>query len=148
MNKIWHKPLHTRKVWKQMSLLSKIIYYLQPLVGHLIDTWLQPLPFPTIFKFLYSCILIILILLPVIVPIMIMISYYAILQYLLESTLDLVYPKHFDVIHYLAKVYNLQIENEKYVQFLYLSMERWRYIITALASCIDYTRLVLSIVMS
>uniref|UniRef100_A0A1B0BXI2 Uncharacterized protein n=1 Tax=Glossina palpalis gambiensis TaxID=67801 RepID=A0A1B0BXI2_9MUSC len=56
-HKVWRKPLHKRKAWKQMPLFSKLIYYMQPFVEHLLDTWLQPLPFPTILKFMHSCIL-------------------------------------------------------------------------------------------
>ncbi|XP_037818860.1 uncharacterized protein LOC119608487 [Lucilia sericata] len=148
MHKIWHKPLHTRKVWKRMTLLNKTIYYLQPFALHLMYTWLQPLPFPTIFKLAYSCILIILMLMPVLVPVLIMLGYYAIVQYLVESALGINYPRNLDIIHYLTQLFKFRIENAKYVEFLNLYMERWRYIAAALASCIDYMRLVLSIVMS
>ncbi|XP_023295188.2 uncharacterized protein LOC111678161 isoform X1 [Lucilia cuprina] len=147
MHKIWHKPLHTRKVWKRMTLLNKSIYYLQPFVLHLMYTWLQPLPFPTIFKLAYSFILIILMLMPILVPVLIMLGYYAIVQYLVESALDITYPQNLNIIHYLTQLFNFRIENAKYIEFINLYIERWRYIVTALASCVDYMRLVLSIVM-
>ncbi|XP_046811277.1 uncharacterized protein LOC111678161 isoform X2 [Lucilia cuprina] len=130
-----------------MTLLNKSIYYLQPFVLHLMYTWLQPLPFPTIFKLAYSFILIILMLMPILVPVLIMLGYYAIVQYLVESALDITYPQNLNIIHYLTQLFNFRIENAKYIEFINLYIERWRYIVTALASCVDYMRLVLSIVM-
>ncbi|TMW40675.1 hypothetical protein DOY81_014244, partial [Sarcophaga bullata] len=79
MNKIWHKPLHKRKVWKEMSLLS--------------------------------------------------------------NDLSVRYPKPLDLVHYVVALFSYQIENDKYVAFVNLYLERWRCITTALASCIDYMRL-------
>lgn len=67
-----------------MSLLSKSVYYLKPFVTNLMDTWMQPLPFPTLFKICHSCVLIVLMLVPFLVPFIICLSYYAIIQILIE----------------------------------------------------------------
>ncbi|TMW42760.1 hypothetical protein DOY81_012165 [Sarcophaga bullata] len=120
---------------------------MQPFVVHLIETWLQPLPFPTLFKLIYSVVLIILILLPIIYPLAVIICYYAIIQYLIESDLSVRYPKPLDLVHYVVALFSYQIENDKYVAFVNLYLERWRCITTALASCIDYMRLALSLLL-
>uniref|UniRef100_A0A1A9VGM0 Uncharacterized protein n=1 Tax=Glossina austeni TaxID=7395 RepID=A0A1A9VGM0_GLOAU len=152
-HKVWRKPLHKRKVWKQMPLFSKLIYYMQPFVENLLDTWLQPLPFPTILKLMHSCILMVFIFLPILYPILIMIIYYGILQYLIESLschfshFDIRYTSNVDLIHYIDYVFNYRMANEKHALFVHLYIERWRYVAAALASFVDYMRLILCLMM-
>ncbi|XP_028899547.2 uncharacterized protein LOC105217743 isoform X2 [Zeugodacus cucurbitae] len=141
--KIWHKPLHQRKIWKQMSFFSKIIYYQQPFIDHLVSTWLEPLPFPTILKVMVTCILTIFILLPIIYPAVIFIWSYAEVQYIVENHYDIAFPDKLNVLSYLQRLYSFRIVNEKYNLFLVLYLERWRIVGTAIASTIDYIRLAL-----
>lgn len=68
-----------------MPFFSKIIYYQQPFIEHLVGTWLEPLPFPTILKVLVTFILAIFILLPILYPAVIFIWSYAEVQYIIEK---------------------------------------------------------------
>uniref|UniRef100_A0A0K8W127 Uncharacterized protein n=1 Tax=Bactrocera latifrons TaxID=174628 RepID=A0A0K8W127_BACLA len=146
--KIWHKPLHRRKIkqWRQMPLISKIIYYQQPFIDHLVNTWLEPLPFPTILKVLVTFILAIFILLPILYPAIIFIWSYAEVQYIIENHYDIAFPDKLNVLGYLHRLYTFRIANEKYNLFLVLYLERWRIVATAIASTIDYIRLALCLV--
>ncbi|XP_067632340.1 uncharacterized protein [Eurosta solidaginis] len=126
-----------------MSMVSKIIYYEQPFVENLVNTWLQPLPFPTILKALFSCVLAILILLPIIYPAVIFIWSYIEVQYIFEKHYSITFPEKLDVLGYLQRLYAFRITNEKYNIFLALYLERWRILGTAIASTIDYVRLAL-----
>ncbi|XP_014096313.1 uncharacterized protein [Bactrocera oleae] len=146
--KIWHKPLHQRKIWKHMPFFSKIIYYQQPFIEHLVGTWLEPLPFPTILKVLVTFILAIFILLPILYPAVIFIWSYAEVQYIIENHYDIAFPDKLNVLGYLHRLYSFRIVNEKYNLFLVLYLERWRIVGTAIASTIDYIRLALCLVFS
>ncbi|XP_013103933.1 uncharacterized protein LOC106084637 [Stomoxys calcitrans] len=143
MFKTWQKPLHKRKLWKQMSVTSKIVYYMRPFVEQLIEIWLQPLPFPTIFKLIYSGILNIFLLMPIVYPILIVILYYGIVQYFFEKSLDMRFTQNIDLIHFLEQLFSLETfkenQNSLFVPFLKD--------IYALACCIDYIRLALAIMM-
>ncbi|XP_018788557.1 PREDICTED: uncharacterized protein LOC108968773 isoform X1 [Bactrocera latifrons] len=148
--KIWHKPLHRRKIkqWRQMPLISKIIYYQQPFIDHLVNTWLEPLPFPTILKVLVTFILAIFILLPILYPAIIFIWSYAEVQYIIENHYDIAFPDKLNVLGYLHRLYTFRIANEKYNLFLVLYLERWRIVATAIASTTDYIRLALCLVVN
>ncbi|XP_050323483.1 uncharacterized protein LOC126755150 isoform X2 [Bactrocera neohumeralis] len=146
--KIWHKPLHRRKIWRQLPFFSKIIYYQQPFIDHLVNTWLEPLPFPTILKVLVTFILAIFILLPILYPAVIFIWSYAEVQYIIENHYDIAFPDKLNVLGYLHRLYTFRIANEKYNLFLVLYLERWRIVGTAIASTIDYIRLALCLVFS
>ncbi|XP_036330839.1 uncharacterized protein LOC118742689 [Rhagoletis pomonella] len=129
-----------------MSLFSKMIYYQQPFVDHLVYTWLQPLPFPTILKVVFSFILAILILLPIIYPAVIFIWSYTEVQYILKNHYDIAFSEKLDVLGYLQRLYSFRIVNAKYNLFLVLYLERWRIVATAIASTIDYVRLAFCLV--
>ncbi|XP_004522698.1 uncharacterized protein LOC101459892 [Ceratitis capitata] len=146
--KIWYKPLHQRKIWRQMSLLNKIIYYQQPFVEHLVSTWLQPLPFPTILKVIVSSVLALFILLPIIYPAVIFIWSYAEIQYIFENHYGIEFPEKLNVLGYLQRLYSFRIVNERYNLFLVLYLERWRIVGTAIASTVDYIRLALCLLFS
>lgn len=67
-----------------MSLRSKIIYYMRPFVENIIQIWLEPLPFPTIFKILYSGVLSFFLTLPITYPTVVILCYFGIVQYFVE----------------------------------------------------------------
>ncbi|XP_073847481.1 uncharacterized protein [Musca autumnalis] len=145
MPKIWRKPLHTRKVWKQMSFGGKIIYYMRPFVENIIEVWLEPLPFPTIFKIVYTFVLTVILMLPILYPIIVMLCFYGVVQYFVQSSLELQFPQILDIIHVVEKIFALKISNEYQEEFLKLYMDKCRYGIAVLASCIDYVRLALTL---
>ncbi|CAD7013557.1 unnamed protein product [Ceratitis capitata] len=131
-----------------MSLLNKIIYYQQPFVEHLVSTWLQPLPFPTILKVIVSSVLALFILLPIIYPAVIFIWSYAEIQYIFENHYGIEFPEKLNVLGYLQRLYSFRIVNERYNLFLVLYLERWRIVGTAIASTVDYIRLALCLLFS
>ncbi|XP_005174897.2 uncharacterized protein LOC101894632 [Musca domestica] len=147
MKKVWHKPLHTRKKWKEMSVGRKVIYYMRPFVENLIEVWLEPLPFPTIFKIFYTCVIIFLffLMLPILYPIIVVICFYGLLQYFVQSTLQLEFPRGLNIIGFVQYIFALKISNESYEEILKLYMDKYRYGITALASCVDYIRLAITV---
>ncbi|XP_061399739.1 uncharacterized protein LOC133335482 [Musca vetustissima] len=150
MSKIWHKPLHTRKVWKQKSFCGKMIYYMRPFVENIIEVWLEPLPFPTIFKILYTFVLTTILMLPIVYPIIAILTFYGIVQYFVQSALELKFPNILDLIAFLEYIFCMQIptNDDYYEQYFILYINKYRYGITALASCIDYIRLALTLVLS
>ncbi|XP_075169729.1 uncharacterized protein LOC142241784 [Haematobia irritans] len=139
MTKVWNKPLHKRKVWKQMSLPAKIVYYIRPFVQQFVMIWLQPLPFPTIFKMGYSAILFVLIILPILYLSMAFLCYYGILQFILETSLDIRFSQNLDLLHFLKQLFTSEDLNGSF----WFCLQNFRYGITAVASCVDYVRLAL-----
>ncbi|XP_034479041.1 uncharacterized protein LOC117785229 [Drosophila innubila] len=146
MRKIWKKPLHKRKVWANISWAGRLVYYMQPLVEHLFDIWLQQLPFPTILKCIYTCGLLFFLLLPILYPMMVLGLYYAIFQYVGETHWDLVFPQNWDLLSAATYLWHFQVTNKKYLLFVTMYIERYRVIITAISSTVDYMRMALCLV--
>ncbi|KAM8712124.1 hypothetical protein ACLKA7_012619 [Drosophila subpalustris] len=146
MHKTWKKPLHKRKVWANISWAGRLVYYMQPLVEHLFDIWLQQLPFPTILKCIYSCGLLFFLLLPILYPMMVLGLYYAIFQYVGETHLDLVFPPNWDLLSAATYLWHFEVTNKKYLLFVTMYIERYRVIITAISSTVDYMRMALCLV--
>ncbi|XP_034109129.1 uncharacterized protein LOC132790385 [Drosophila nasuta] len=141
MRKTWKKPLHKRKIWTEISWTGRFVYYMQPLVEHLFDIWLQQLPFPTILKGLYTCGLLFFLLLPILYPLTVLGFYYAIFQYVGERHWDAVFPQKWDLIGAASVLWNFEITNKSYLLFLNMYLDRCRVIITAISSTVDYFRM-------
>ncbi|XP_017839744.1 uncharacterized protein LOC108597615 isoform X2 [Drosophila busckii] len=140
MHKTWKKSLHKRK-WSTISWGGRLVYYMQPLVEHFFDIWLQQLPFPTLLKFVYSCCLLFFILLPIIYPMMVIGLYYSIFQYVGERHLDVVFPQKWDLVGAIQNLWHFQVTNKKYLLFVTMYIDRYRVIITAISSTVDYMRM-------
>uniref|UniRef100_A0A6P4EJG7 Uncharacterized protein LOC108044019 isoform X1 n=1 Tax=Drosophila rhopaloa TaxID=1041015 RepID=A0A6P4EJG7_DRORH len=119
MHKTWNKPFHKRKMWKNVSNPGKMVYYMQPLVEHLFDIWMQPLPFPTLLKFVYSCVLLFFIMLPILYPLLVLLLYYGILQYAGERHFGVVPPDNWDLLGAASHLWRFQVTNKKYLLRLY-----------------------------
>ncbi|XP_043640356.1 uncharacterized protein LOC122611391 isoform X1 [Drosophila teissieri] len=148
MHKTWNKAFHKRKLWKTVSKPGKLVYYMQPLVEHLFDTWMQPLPFPTLLKFLYSCVLIFFIMLPMLYPLLVLLSYYGIFQYAAQEHFGLETPEKWDLLGAATKLWNFEVTNRKYLLFVTMYIDRYRVVITAISSTVDYMRMALCFVFS
>ncbi|EDW00941.1 uncharacterized protein LOC6559609 [Drosophila grimshawi] len=146
MHKTWKKPLHKRKVWANVSWSGRLVHYMQPLVEHLFDIWLQQLPFPTLLKCVYTCGLLFFILLPILYPVMVMAVYYAMFQYIGEKHWNVVFPTKWDLIGNASHLWHFQVTNKKYILFVTMQIDRYRIIITAISSAVDYMRMALSVV--
>ncbi|XP_017032546.1 uncharacterized protein [Drosophila kikkawai] len=147
MHKTWNKPLHKRK-WKSVSNTGKLIYYLQPLVDNLFFIWMQPLPFPTLLKIGYSCGLFFFLLLPFLCPLLVLVFYYGIFQYVAEQHLALVPPDNLDLLGAALHLWRFEVPNQKYLIYVTMYIDRYRVIMTAISSTIDYMRMALSFVFS
>jgi len=132
--------------WADISWTGRLVYYIQPLVEHLIDIWQQQLPFPTILKCIYTCGLLFFILLPILYPLMVLGLYYGIFQYVGEKHWNLVFPHNWDLLSAATNLWNFQLTNKKYMLFVTMYLDRYRVIITALSSAIDYMRMALCVV--
>ncbi|XP_016978356.1 uncharacterized protein LOC108044019 isoform X2 [Drosophila rhopaloa] len=148
MHKTWNKPFHKRKMWKNVSNPGKMVYYMQPLVEHLFDIWMQPLPFPTLLKFVYSCVLLFFIMLPILYPLLVLLLYYGILQYAGERHFGVVPPDNWDLLGAASHLWRFQVTNKKYLLFVTMYIDRYRVIITAISSTVDYMRMALCFVFS
>ncbi|EDV36434.2 uncharacterized protein Dana_GF11954 [Drosophila ananassae] len=114
MHKTWNKPFHKRKVWRTVSRPGKLVYYMQPLVDHFFEIWMQPLPFPTLLKFAYSCGLVFFILLPILYPLLVLLLYYGIFQYVGERHTGVAMPENWDLLGAAANLWHFEITNKKY----------------------------------
>ncbi|XP_033153508.1 uncharacterized protein LOC117136629 [Drosophila mauritiana] len=119
MHKTWNKAFHKRKLWRSVSKPGKLVYYMQPLVEHLFDTWMQPLPFPTLLKFIYSWVLIFFIMIPMLYPLLVLLSYYGIFQYAAEEHFGLETPEKWDLLGAAARLWHFEVTNRKYLLRLY-----------------------------
>ncbi|XP_017002313.2 uncharacterized protein [Drosophila takahashii] len=119
MHKTWNKPFHKRKMWKTVSKPGKLVYYMQPLVEHFFDIWMQPLPFPTILKFIYSCAVIFFIMLPILYPLLVLLIYYGIFQYAGEQHFGLVPPDNWNLLGAANHLWHFEVTNKKYLLRLY-----------------------------
>ncbi|XP_030380025.1 uncharacterized protein LOC115628178 [Scaptodrosophila lebanonensis] len=148
MHKTWNKPLHKRKIWQTITWSGRLIYYMEPLMEHLFDIWMQPLPFPTLLKVIYTCGLLFFILLPVLYPFMVVIFYYGIFQYVSENQFLVEFSQNWDLLGAVANLWSFQVTNRKYLLFVTMYIDRYRVIITAISSTIDYMRMALCFVFS
>ncbi|XP_016940432.3 uncharacterized protein [Drosophila suzukii] len=119
MHKTWHKAFHKRKAWKTVSRPGKLVYYMQPLVEHYFDIWMQPMPFPTIIKFMYSCVVLFFIMLPILYPLFVLMAYYGIFLYVGEEHFGLVPPPNWDLLGAANHVWRTEVTNKKYLLGLY-----------------------------
>ncbi|XP_022223668.2 uncharacterized protein LOC111074954 isoform X2 [Drosophila obscura] len=119
MHKTWRKPLHKRKIWRKTSMIGRVVYYMQPLVDHLQDVWVQPLPFPTMLKLAYTCILGFVILLPVLFPLMVILFYFGIFQYVSEQHSWLHFGDSWNLLGAMSTLWNFEVTNKKYQLGLY-----------------------------
>ncbi|XP_017079330.1 uncharacterized protein LOC108113292 isoform X2 [Drosophila eugracilis] len=119
MQKTWNKAFHKRRVWNTVSKPGRMVYYMQPLVEHLFDTWIQPLPFPTLLKFFYSCVVLFFILLPILYPMVVLLLYYGIFQYAGEQHFGLVVPENCDLLGAATQLWRFEVTNKKYMLRLY-----------------------------
>ncbi|KAI8037242.1 uncharacterized protein LOC128255757 [Drosophila gunungcola] len=148
MHKTWNKAFHKRKMWKTVSNPGKMVYYMQPLVEHLFDIWMQPLPFPTLLKFVYSFVLLFFIMLPILYPLLVLLLYYGILQYAGERHFGVVPPDNWDLLGAASHLWRFEVTNKKYLLFVTMYIDRYRVIITAISSTVDYMRMALCFVFS
>ncbi|XP_041675648.1 uncharacterized protein LOC108113292 isoform X1 [Drosophila eugracilis] len=148
MQKTWNKAFHKRRVWNTVSKPGRMVYYMQPLVEHLFDTWIQPLPFPTLLKFFYSCVVLFFILLPILYPMVVLLLYYGIFQYAGEQHFGLVVPENCDLLGAATQLWRFEVTNKKYMLFVTMYIDRYRVIITAISSTVDYMRMALCFVFS
>ncbi|XP_016958740.1 uncharacterized protein LOC108030381 isoform X2 [Drosophila biarmipes] len=148
MHKTWRKAIHKRKAWKTVSRPGKLVYYMQPLVEHYFDIWMQPMPFPTIIKFLYSCVVLFFLMLPILYPLFVLMVYYGILQYVGEEHFGLVPPPNWDLLGAANHVWRTEVTNKKYLLFVTMYIDRYRVILTAISSTVDYMRMALCFIFS
>ncbi|XP_020815001.1 uncharacterized protein LOC110189307 [Drosophila serrata] len=148
MHKTWNKPLHKRKMWQNVSSPGKLVYYMQPLVEHMFEIWMQPLPFPTLLKFAYSCGLFFFILLPIMYPLFVLALYFGIFQYIGEQHFGAVPSENWDLLGTARHLWRFEVTNKKYLLFVTMYIDRYRVIITAISSTVDYMRMALSFVFS
>ncbi|XP_017092649.1 uncharacterized protein [Drosophila bipectinata] len=146
MRKTWHKPFHKRKAWNTVSRRGKLVYYMQPLVDHFFEVWMQALPFPTLLKFVYTGCLVFFILLPILYPMFVLLLYYGIFQYVAERHTGAVMPDNWDLLGAVANLWHFEITNKKYQLFVTMYIDRYRVIITAISSTVDYIRMALGCV--
>ncbi|EDW38934.1 GL13675 [Drosophila persimilis] len=146
MQKTWRMPLHKRKIWKKTSMLGRLVYYMQPLVDHLQDFWLQPwlVPFPTMLKVVYTCVLVFVILLPILFPLFVVLVYYGIFQYVSEQHSWFHFGENWDLLGSLVYLWNFEVTNNKYKLYVNMCFDRYRVIITAISATVDYTRMALN----
>ncbi|XP_037716450.1 uncharacterized protein LOC119551264 isoform X2 [Drosophila subpulchrella] len=148
MHKTWHKAFHKRKAWKAVSKPGKLVYYMQPLVEHYFDIWMQPMPFPTIIKFMYSCVVLFFIMLPILYPLFVLMVYYGIFLYVGEEHFGLVPPPNWDLLGAANHVWRTEVTNKKYLLFVTMYIDRYRVILTAISSTVDYMRMALCFIFS
>ncbi|EDW09991.1 uncharacterized protein LOC6580198 [Drosophila mojavensis] len=146
MHKTWKKPLHKRKIWSNISWAGRLVYYMQPLLEHLFDIWLQQLPFPTLLKCIYTCVLLFFMLLPVLYPLMVMGLYYGLCQFVGEKHFNMEFQPNWDLIGAASNLWKFQVTNKKYLLFIAMYIDRYRVIITAISSTVDYMRMALCFV--
>ncbi|XP_043064180.1 uncharacterized protein LOC108094007 isoform X1 [Drosophila ficusphila] len=148
MHKTWNKSFHKRKMWRTVSKPGKLVYYMQPLVEHFFDIWMQPLPFPTLLKFLYSCVLLFFILIPILFPLLVLLFYYGIWQFVGDRHFGVVPPDNWDLLGATSQLWHFEVTNKKYLLFVTMYIDRYRVIITAISSTVDYMRMALCFVFS
>ncbi|BFG05410.1 uncharacterized protein DMAD_04151 [Drosophila madeirensis] len=148
MRKAWRKSLHKRKVWKKISVLGRMVYYMQPLLSDLQDIWLEPLPFPTLLKLAYSCLLCFVILLPLLFPLLVALFYFGIFQYVAEQHSWLSFDQNWDLLGAMSNLWNFEVTNKKYQLYLHMCLDRYRTIIIGISTTLDYMRMALFFIFS
>ncbi|XP_002138193.2 uncharacterized protein [Drosophila pseudoobscura] len=143
MHKTWKKPLHKRKIWKKTSKIARLVYYMQPLVDHLQDVWMQPLPFPTMLKIAYTFLLGFLILMPLIFQLIVVLVYFGIFQYVSERHSWFHFGENWDLLGGLSKLWSFEVTNKKHQLYATMCFDRYHVIIAVISSTVDYIRMAL-----
>ncbi|XP_037954365.1 uncharacterized protein LOC119684400 isoform X2 [Teleopsis dalmanni] len=140
-HEIWKKQGHQRKNWDEKTIFQKYWYYLQPLGKFFINTIMQPLPFASIFKVYSGIIILFLILVPILHFVVACLITYGVFQYFVESTFETKFPRSWNLLDLVKYIYNFEVKNPHQQYFVNLYFARWRVMITAITSSLDYLRL-------
>ncbi|EDW74612.1 uncharacterized protein Dwil_GK22014 [Drosophila willistoni] len=146
MRKTWHKAFHKRKAWQTVSYSGRLVYYMQPIFDHFLRVWMQSLPFPTLLKVIYTSGILFFIMLPLLYPVAVLVFYYAIFQYVAEQQWDVEFPESYNLLNASSEMWNFQVTNRKHLLFMTMYVDRYRVIITAMSSAVDYLRMALCFV--
>lgn len=94
-NKKVNKKMNLKKIaiqlkilnfqWKKANVYQKLKMYTKPLIKDLCEVWREPFPLPTFFKILHSSYILFLIFFPFIFLMSVNLSYFAIVQYMIEK---------------------------------------------------------------
>ncbi|XP_037927161.1 uncharacterized protein LOC119661763 [Hermetia illucens] len=136
--------LHRKKVWKKMSSFDRCLYYVKPFLIHFGEVWMQPLPFPTLFKIVYSVFLLAVTCLPLIYPSFILILYWGIFQYLMERHTAVKLPKKVDLIGTVTEIFTTEPEGI-YKLGVKFHFDRVIVLSSSFISAIDYIRIVMNV---
>ncbi|XP_037954366.1 uncharacterized protein LOC119684400 isoform X3 [Teleopsis dalmanni] len=66
---------------------------------------------------------------------------YGVFQYFVESTFETKFPRSWNLLDLVKYIYNFEVKNPHQQYFVNLYFARWRVMITAITSSLDYLRL-------